>query len=88
MGNAFESETKKSFIEFARALRRDRDRVVIQLNLAEKEMRDEWERIEDKWDTFEHAVASATKETKHLVQDAGEDIREAYRKLEARVGLH
>ena len=50
MDNAFESESKKSFIEFARSLGRDRDRLVIQLNLAQKEVRDEWERIEDKWD--------------------------------------
>ena len=87
MDNAFESESKKSFIEFARSLRRDRDRLVIQLNLAQKEVRDEWERIEDKWDEFEHAVASASKETKDRVNEAGEDIREAYRKLENKVGL-
>ena len=87
MENAFEIETKQSFIEFARSLRRDRDRLIIQLNLAQKEVRDEWERIEDKWDAFEHAVASATKETKHLVHEAGEDIKDAYRKLEEKVGL-
>lgn len=86
MDNAFETESRKSFIEFARALRRDRDRVRIQLNLAHKEVRDEWEAIEDKWDAFEHALAGAGKGTRHIVHEVGEDIREAYRKLEARVG--
>ena len=87
MDNGFESEAKRSFVEFARALRRDRDRVIIQLNLAQKEVKDEWERIEDKWDKFEHALVSASQETKDLVHEAGEDVREAYRKLEARLGL-
>lgn len=85
MDNAFETESRESFVEFARALRRDRDRVRIQLNLAQKEVRDEWERIEDKWDAFEHVLVNAGKETKHIVHEVGEDIREAYRKLEARV---
>ena len=87
MQNSLEPEAKQSFIELARALRRDRDRVIIQLNLAKKEVRDEWEKIEDKWDTFEHALATAGAEAKNLVHEAGEDIREAYKKLEDRLDL-
>ena len=87
MSNALQSEAKQSFVDFARALRRDRDRVRIQMNLAQKEMKDEWEKIEDKWDAFESAMMSAGDETKHAAHDAGEDIKAAYRKLEERLGL-
>lgn len=87
MPNGFEPEAKRSFLEFARALRRDRDRVRIQLNLAQKEIKEEWEKIEDKWDAFEDAMMNAGDGTKQMVHDTGEDIKAAYRKLEERVGL-
>ena len=85
MDNAFETESKQSFIEFARALRRDRDRIRVQLNLAQKEMHDEWEKIVDKWDAFEHALIDATSGTMHIVREAGDEIKSAYRKLETEV---
>ena len=85
MANAFEPEAKQSFIEFTRALRRDRDRVRVQLNLAQKEIHDEWEKIEDKWDDLERAVANISNETAHVVHEVGDDIKSAYRKLEREV---
>ena len=76
MSNAFEPEAKRSFVEFARALRRDRDRVRIQLNLAQKEIKEEWEKIEDKWDAFEGAMMNASDGTNTRSTKRGKTLRQ------------
>ncbi len=85
MSNAFESESKKSFQELLEALQRDRERLRVQMNLAAKELRDEWDQLEETWEKFEQSVSEVTHETGQVVHEVAEELKDAYRVLEQKV---
>lgn len=77
----FGKDTKKSLHDLAVALRRDREQLMVQLNLGKMELRDEWQEVEKKWQAFEHKVDEANDDAKQSLHQVGQEIAETYRKL-------
>ena len=85
MSSEFEAESKRSFAQLIDAIRRDRDRIRIQLNLAHKELRDDWQELESKWEELESDLGRAGHEAAHLAHDVAEELAQAYRALKSRL---
>ena len=74
-------DTKKSLHDLLQALRRDRERLAVQLNLGKKELRDEWDTVEEKWDTLERHLAEFTEDARDAAHRVSDEIGEAYRRF-------
>ncbi len=74
-------DTKKSLHELLQSLRRDRERLAVQLNLGKKELRDEWETVEDKWEDLEKHLAEFTEDARDAAHRVSDEISDAYRRL-------
>ena len=85
MSNPFETESKQSLEALLEAMNRDRERLRVQLNLAQKELRDEWQEVEQTWQKLEQTVAQATDDTSHLAHSVAEDLKAAFKGLEDKV---
>ena len=81
MSTQIGDDTKQSFHDLLQALKRDRERLAVQLNLAGKELRDEWDVVEDKWESLERHLAEFTDEAKDAAHRLGDEIGDAYRRL-------
>lgn len=77
----FGEDTKKSLHDLAVALRRDREQLMVQLNLGKMELRDEWHDVEKKWQAFEDKVDDVNDDAKQSLHQVGQEIAETYRKL-------
>ncbi len=66
-------------------LQRARDEVEVQLNLASKEARDEWDELERRWKNFE--AKAKLEESAESIGEAlellGDELRKGYAKLKA-----
>lgn len=85
MKNDFESESLRSFKDLLKSLQRDREHLRVQVNLAQKELKDEWQDLEEKWETLERSVDEAKNEAEKVMDKAGQELRDAYDRLEARL---
>ena len=74
-------DTKKSLHDLLQALRRDRERLAVQLNLGKKELRDEWDEVEQKWDVLERHLAEFTEDARDAAHRVSDEIGDAYRRL-------
>ena len=74
-------DTKKSLHDLLQALRRDRERLAVQLNLGKKEMRDEWDEVEQKWGTLERHLAEFTEDARDATHRVSDEISKAYDRL-------
>ena len=81
MSTQIGDDTKRSFHELLQSLKRDRERLAVQLNLAGKELRDEWEVVEAKWESLERHMAEFTDDAKDAAHKLGDEIGEAYKRL-------
>lgn len=84
MGAHIGDDTKQSFHEFLVALKRDRERLQVQLNLGKKELRDEWDVVEQKWGVLEGHLAEFSDEAKDAAHRVGNEISEVYHRLKDR----
>ena len=80
MSTQIGDDTKQSFHDLLQALKRDRERLAVQLNLAGKELRDEWDVVEGKWDSLERHLSEFTDEAKEAAHKLGDEIGDAYRR--------
>ena len=78
-------ESEQAFHELLQALRRDRERLAVQVNLAQKELQkelhDEWQVIEQKWDVLEKQLAEFREDAYDTAQRVSNEIRQAYNQL-------
>ena len=81
MATQIGDETKESLHELLQALKRDRERLAVQLNLGKKELRDEWEVVEEKWEVLERHLAEFTEDAKEAAHKVSDEITQAYRRL-------
>ena len=82
------SETRESFDRLIENLKRERDELRVQLNLAKREIKDEWDALEEKWEALEpklvafgHEAKSASHQVGEAAELFAEEIADAYRKL-------
>ena len=78
-------ETRESFHDFLQALRRDRERLKVQLNLGTKELRDEWETVENKWVELDRRLSEFTEDARDAAHRVSEEIQEIYQRLHDKV---
>lgn len=74
------------------SLKEKRDHLRVQLNLAGKEARDEWDELEGKWDAFRAKLDVIKQEVSDVSDDAvdateylGNEIKEGYSRLKSRL---
>ncbi len=88
-GTPVGQETRKALKDLAVALKREREHLAVQVDLGRKEFKDEWQRLEAKWDDFESKLESKVDDlgddAKHTVKKLGEELEEAYKHLRERV---
>ncbi len=80
-------ESRESLADLIEALRRDRQRLQVQMNLGRMELRDDWARVEEKWTEVEHHLADLSEESAKRVEHLGHEVAEAYRALKTRLGI-
>ncbi|MGI9325584.1 MAG: hypothetical protein ACR2PZ_10225 [Pseudomonadales bacterium] len=78
-------ETRKALKDLAVALKREREHLAVQMDLGRKEFKDEWQRLEAKWDQFESKVDDLGDDAKHTVKKLGDELEEAYEHLRDRL---
>ena len=74
-------ETKQSLSELVHSINRDRERLRVQVNLARKELQDDWQVVEKKWRHLEQHLADYSDRAKESAYHVAEEIVEAYRAL-------
>jgi hypothetical protein len=66
-------------------LQRARDEIEVQLNLASKDLRDEWEELEGRWEHFQSRAK--LEESSESIGDAlemlGDELRKGYARLKS-----
>ena len=69
-------------------LRQDRDELILQLDLAKMEARDEWEELEGKWQDFtgkmkvvREEAADASGEVREAAKLLAEEVKEGYARI-------
>jgi hypothetical protein len=67
------------FDEMLEELRQKRDELRVQMNLASKELREEWDELEDKMDEFSHKAKAFAGEAG--LKDTGEGVGKALGQL-------
>ena len=68
---------KEEMNEMFETLKRERDEIRVQLNLLQKEARDEWDELDDSWHKFRAKVHDVTE----AGERAGSDVFEATKLL-------
>ena len=84
---------KKELDELVGTLKRERDELRVQLELAKLEARDEWEELEDKWEDLESRLDRAGEQAKESLADVGaaagvlvDEIKAGYRRIRDSLG--
>ncbi len=79
MSTGIGRDTKQSFYQLLQALKRDRERLGVQLNLGKRELKDEWDIVEKKWELLERHLSEFTDDAREMAHKVSEEIEEAYR---------
>ncbi|MGR8932765.1 MAG: hypothetical protein ACU837_00060 [Gammaproteobacteria bacterium] len=82
----------EDFDNLTEKLKQQRDEINLQLHLASMEVKEEWERNEQKWNQFKTQLAEIRDETKDVTEELaaativiGEELGNAYRRIIARL---
>jgi hypothetical protein len=80
--------TKQNFNDMIEKLREQRDDINVKIHLANMEVRDEWQELEQKWGQLVDKTKHLNKEVEPTVESVhaaisllGEEIKEGYRKV-------
>ena len=65
-------------------LKRDRQRLQVQLNLGKLELKEEWDVVEKKWGVLEHHLAEFSDDAKQSAHRVSGEISDAYHRLKDR----
>jgi uncharacterized protein (DUF342 family) len=83
---------QQEFEKFRDGLLQQRDELLVQLNLAKLDAREEWERTEAKLEEFKAKLDTVAEEAKDASDDVwtsakmlGEEIRNAYDRIKSRL---
>ncbi|MGI9325883.1 MAG: hypothetical protein ACR2PZ_11735 [Pseudomonadales bacterium] len=74
-------DTRRALKELAKSLKRDRERLTVQLKLGEMELKEEWEGLEHKWNDFEDKVEDMSQEAMVAATAFGEELNKAYQHM-------
>jgi hypothetical protein len=81
-------EFKAEVSDLLETLKRERDEIRVQLHLAQAEARDEWERMEKKWENFHgkaaavgEVAAGASKDVGAAARVLGEELKKGYARI-------
>ncbi|MEM9622147.1 MAG: hypothetical protein AAF993_10890 [Pseudomonadota bacterium] len=86
MTNPVGEDTRQSIHELIEALRRDRQRLQVQVNLGQKELRDEWSGVEEKWHEIEHRLTDVSDKSMRRITHLVQEVGETYGALKKRFG--
>ena len=82
------SEYKEKFDEMLDSLKQLRDEVKVKMHLGKAEARDEWERLEEKWQDFKSRTKVIAGEAGESAKDlgsalelVGEELKEGYKRI-------
>jgi uncharacterized protein (DUF342 family) len=85
-------DVRQEFEKFRDGLLQQRDELLVQLNLAKLDAREEWERTEAKLEEFKAKLDSVAEEAKGASEDVwtsvkmlGEEVRNAYDRIKSRL---
>lgn len=87
MSTKIGQETRESLHNFVDALRRDRQRLRVQINLGNKELHEDWNRMEQKWVEVEHHLSELTDDSIKHVHTVGDEIAASYHRAKERLGI-
>lgn len=79
------NDASKALKELGQALKRERERIAIQMDLGRMEVKDEWNRLEARWDEFEEQAEELGDEAKEAAHRLGEELKERYESLVQRL---
>jgi SMC interacting uncharacterized protein involved in chromosome segregation len=79
---------KEDINELADRLRRERDQLSVKIHLANMEVRDEWQDLEEKWEEFSSSSRRFYKEVEPAMSDIhaalsllGDELKAGYKKI-------
>lgn len=83
-----EQENRRAISKLMSAIKQDRDELRVQMHLAAKEVKDEWEHLSDRfvelnrrWAPLETAVGETAKGVWDGIRLTGEELLEGFRKI-------
>lgn len=83
---------QEEFDSLADKLKQQRDEINLQLHLASMEVKEEWERSEQKWNQFKAQLTELRDETEDVTEELtaatlviGEELGNAYRRIVERL---
>jgi uncharacterized protein YjbJ (UPF0337 family) len=77
MGTPLKDELDKALSD----LRTLRDELKVKVNLASKDVKDTWGKLEPRLRDLEHRAESAADKTVHELKDTAQDLRSRFKKL-------
>lgn len=79
---------ERRLAEMTSSLKQDRDELKLQLHLLKKEMKEEWDRLEDKFvelnqrlEPSKDAIEKSTENLWESLKLVGEELRDGYRRI-------
>jgi len=85
-------DIQKEFDELTDTLKQQRDKIEVQIHLANMDAKDEWHKGEEKWGEFIDAlgvIADDSKETSaeliHATKVIGDELKETYSRISERL---
>lgn len=72
------ARTKADLNEMVQDLKQRRDELRVKMNLAKAEARDEWEKLERKWDDFEAKFEAKADKIEDVAEDTSENLEAAF----------
>lgn len=73
-------------------LKTQRDELIVQINLAKAETRDEWEKMEKRWHEIDQKIKTVGKEAREASEDVvsalgllADEVAEAYKRIKSQL---
>lgn len=85
-------DIQKEFSELVETLKTERDEIKLKLHLASMEAKEEFETLDDKWDLVTQKAAEMADDAADIseeaiakAKEAGEELKETYQKIRAKL---
>ena len=79
---------REYFDSLLERVKQERDELAVRLHLGKAELREEWDRLEPKWDEMKARAASLSDESDEVVEDikaafglVAQEVRKGYRRI-------
>lgn len=85
-------ELQKEFSDLVETLKTERDELMVKLHLASMDVRDEFSELDEKWDAVSDKASEIASDAVEVSEEAvarakvvGEELKEAYKRIRARL---